>query len=93
MRPATERLEEAQQPQACFVRGTNIAAEQRSAADVLTGSKGQAQAEGGCRCLQAPLFFVASLFVQKPCRMQGLLRVMTLALRVYAVAPRRLRRA
>ena len=41
--------------------------------------------------LKAPLFFVASLFVKKPCRIQGLLMVMTLALLVYAVTQRRLR--
>jgi transposase len=39
------------------------------------------------------LFFVSSLVVKNPCRMQGLLMVMTLALLVYAVAQRRLRRA
>jgi transposase len=39
------------------------------------------------------LFFVSSLFVKKPCRLQGLLMVMTLALLVYSVAQRRLRRA
>jgi len=36
-------------------------------------------------------FFVSSLFVKKPCRIQGLLMVMTLALLVYSVAQRRLR--
>src|SRR2546421_12746567 len=38
------------------------------------------------------LFFVSSLFVKKPSRIQGLLMVMTLALLVYSVAQRRLRR-
>jgi transposase len=38
------------------------------------------------------LLFVSSLFVKKPCRIQGLLMVMTLALLVYSVAQRRLRR-
>src|SRR5438105_6519966 len=41
--------------------------------------------------LQPALFFVSSLFVKKPCRIQGLLMVMTLALLVYAVTQRRLR--
>jgi transposase len=59
---------------------------------VIAGYKGQAQAEGGCRFLKDPLFFVSSLFVKKPCRIQGLLMVMTLALLVYSVAQRRLRR-
>jgi transposase len=47
--------------------------------------------EGGFRFLKDPLFFVSSLFVKKPTRIQGLLMVMTLALLVYAVAQRRLR--
>ncbi len=92
VRPATERLAEAKHHKACCVRGTNSEAEHLSAAAVSTGSKGPAQAEGGCRLLKAPLFFVSSWCVKKPCRMQGLWMVMPLALRVYAVAPRRLRR-
>ena len=92
VRPDPERLEEAKQHKACFVLGTNIEAEQLSDAAVITGYKGQAQAEGGCRFLKDPRFFVSSLLVKKPCRIQGLWMVMTLALLVYAVAPRRLRR-
>ena len=52
----------------------------------------QAQAEGGFRFLKDPPFFVSSLFVKKPCSIQGLLMVMTFALLVYAVTQRRLRR-
>jgi transposase len=92
VRPKAERLEEAKQHKAWWVLGTTIEAEQLSDAAVSTGYKGQAQAEGGCRFLQDPLFFVSSLLVKKPCRMQGLLMVMPLALLVYAVAQRRLRR-
>jgi len=47
--------------------------------------------QGGFRFLKDPLFFVSSLFVKKPNRMEGLLMVMTLALLVYSVAQRRLR--
>jgi transposase len=43
------------------------------------------------RFLKDPLFFVSSLFVKKPNRIEGLLMVMTLALLVYSVAQRRLR--
>jgi transposase len=92
-RPATERLEEAKQHKACFVLGTTSEAEHLSDAAVIPGYQGQAQAEGGFRFLKAPLFFVSSLFVKKPCRIQGLLLVMPLALLGYSVAPRRLRRA
>jgi transposase len=47
--------------------------------------------KGGGRFLKAPLFFVSSLFVKKPNRIEGVLMVMTLALLVYSVAQRRLR--
>jgi transposase len=93
VRPDVERLEAAKQHKACFVLGTNIMTEPLSDAEVIAGYTGQARAEGGCRFLKDPLFFVSSLFVNKPCRIQELLMVMTLALLVYAVAQRRLRRA
>jgi len=91
VRPDAERLETDKQHKACFVLGSNIEAEQLSDAEVVAGYKGQAHAEGGFRFLKDPLFFVSSLFVKKPCRIQGLLMVMTLALLVYSVAQRRLR--
>ena len=91
VRPDVERIRQAQQYKACFVLGTNIEAEQLSDTEVIAGYKGQAHAEGGFRFLKDPLFFVSSLFVKKPCRIQGLLMVMTLALLVYSVAQRRLR--
>ena len=92
-RPDTERRETAKHQKACFVLGTNLGADERSDAEVIAGYKGQAHAEGGFRFLKDPLFFVSSLFVKKPCRIQGLLMVMTLALLVYSVAQRRLRQA
>ena len=93
VRPDTERIGYAKQLGACYVLGTNIEAAQLSDVDVIGGYKGQAKAEGGFRFLKDPLFFVSSLFVKKPCRIQGLLMVMTLALLVYSVAQRRLRHA
>jgi transposase len=91
VRPDTEAIEQQKQYKACFVLGTNIDASQLHEADVIAAYKGQAQVEGGFRFLKDPLFFVSSLFVKKPSRIQGLLMVMTLALLVYAVAQRRLR--
>src|SRR5436309_1617409 len=91
-RPAQARIACRKQQGACFVIGTNIATSQLSDPDVMQAYKAQAQAEGGFRLLKDPLFFVSSLFVKKPCRIQGLLLVMTLALLVYSVAQRRLRR-
>ncbi len=91
VRPDDEQMAYCKQYKACFVLGTNIDASQLSDADVIQAYKGQAQAEGGFRFLKDPLFFVSSLFVKKPSRIQGLLMVMTLALLVYSVAQRRLR--
>ena len=85
-KPDAERLEVRKQHQACCVLGTNSKAEQRRDAEGIAGDKGQAHAEGGCRLLKDPLLFVSALFVKKPCRIQGLLMVMTLALLVYLVA-------
>ncbi len=86
-----EQIVQRKQHKACFVVGTNIDASQLSDAEVIRAYKGQAQAEGGFRFLKDPLFFVSSLFVKRPSRIQGLLMVMTGALLVYAVAQRRLR--
>jgi len=91
VRPDVEHIESAKRYHACFVLGTNISPLELSNLDVITGYKGQAQVEGGFRFLKDPLFFVSSLFVKKPCRIQGLLMVMTLALLVYSVAQRRMR--
>jgi transposase len=63
-----------------------------SDAEVISAYKGQSHVEGGFRFLKDPLFFVSSLFVKKPNRIAGLLMVMTLALLVYSVAQRRLRK-
>lgn len=91
-RPDAARSEEAKPQTAGCVRGTHLEAEHRSEAEGITGDKGQAQAEGGCRLRKAPLFFVSSLCVPKPCRMQGLVLVMPRARFVSSVAQRRLRR-
>jgi transposase len=93
VRPDGERREEAKHVKACFVLGTNIEVAALSDVEVIAGSKGHSQAEGGLRFLKDPLCFVSSLFVKKPCRIPGLLMVMTLALLVYAVAQCRLRQA
>jgi len=86
-----EAMEREKHTKACYVLGTNIDASELSDAEVITAYKGQSQVEGGFRFLKDPLFFVSSLFVKKPSRIEGLLMVMTLALLVYSVAQRRLR--
>jgi transposase len=86
-----EAIEQDKQAKACYVLGTNIDASEVSDAELIAAYKGQAHVEGGFRFLKDPLFFVSSLFVKKPSRIEGLLMVMTLALLVYSVAQRRLR--
>lgn len=91
VRPADEVIGYHQQVQACFVLGTNISASEVSDPEVIAAYKSQSRVEGGFRFLKDPLFFVSSLFVKKPSRIEGLLMVMTLALLVYSVTQRRLR--
>jgi transposase len=80
-----------QQRKACFVLGTTIPDTALTDGEVIAGYKGQSAVERGFRFLKDPVFFVSSLFVKKPSRIQGLLMVMTLALLVYTVAQRRMR--
>lgn len=93
VRPDAEAIQRRKQHKGCFVLGTNIKAKELSDVEVIAAYKAQSQVEGGFRFLKDPLFFVSSLFVKKPTRIQGLLMVMTLALLVYSVAQRRLRQA
>ena len=91
VRPDDEQSGPQKQLKACVVVGTTLDASQVSEAEGMRADKGPAQAEGGVRLRKDPRFVVASLCVKKPGRIHGLLMVMTLALLVYAVAPRRLR--
>ena len=90
-RPEQEALEHRKPYKACVVLGTNIDASELSDTEGIQAYKSQSRVEGGFRLLKDPLFFVSSVFVKKPCRIQGLLMVMTLALLVYSVIQRRLR--
>jgi transposase len=92
VRPDQEAMRHYQHVKACFVLGTNIGARELSDAEVMAAYTGQACVEGGFRLLKDPLFLVSSLFVKQPSRIEGLLMVMTLALLVYSVAQRRMRR-
>ncbi len=91
VRPNEEAIRHRMQVNACCVLGTTISASALSDPEVMAAYKGQAQVEGGFRFLKDPLLFVSSVFVKKPCRLEGLLMVMTLALPVYSVTQRRLR--
>lgn len=87
-----DKIKVQQQRKACFVVGTNVPDTELTDAEIIAGYKGQSAAEGGFKFLKDPIFFVSSLFVKKPSRIQGLLMVMTLALLVYSVAQRRMRK-
>jgi transposase len=47
--------------------------------------------ERGLRSLKNPLFFVSSMFIKKPSRIDALSLIMTLSLLVYSIAERRMR--
>ncbi len=66
----------------CFVLATNVDEVTLSAESVLTHYKAQSSVEHGFRFLKDPLFFVSSLFIKKPSRIDALLMVMTLSLLV-----------
>jgi len=87
-----ERRTERINHQACYIIGSNISPEQLSDLELLAHYRQQHQVEQGFRFLKDPTFFTSALFVKKPARLEALLMVMTLALLVYAVAERRLRR-
>jgi transposase len=76
-RPDQATIAYDKQHKACFIVGTTIEAAPLSTPEVIQASTGRAQAEGGVRFLKDPLCFVSSLFVKKPCRLQGLRMVMT----------------
>jgi len=75
----------------CFVLGTNAKKSSLSNEDILTRYKAQSCVERGFRFLKDPLFFVSSLFIKKPSRIDALLMIMTLSLLIYSIAQRRLR--
>ena len=75
----------------CFVLATNIDENQLSPQDILKHYKAQSSVEQGFRFLKDPLFFVSSLFIKKPSRIDALLMIMTLSLLVYSIAQRRMR--
>jgi transposase len=86
-----DRIEQLQHEKACFIVATNVPDRELTDAEVFGGYKNQSSVERGFRFLKDPLFFVSSLFLKKPSRIQGLLMVMTLSLLVYSIAQRRLR--
>jgi transposase len=75
----------------CFVLATNTDEKTFSPEMVLKHYKAQSVVENGFRFLKDPLFFVSSLFIKKPSRIDALLMIMTLSLLVYSIGQRRMR--
>lgn len=87
-----EKIKEINEEKGCFVIGTNIPSSELGNIEVIKAYKKQSSVESGFRFLKEPMFFVSSLFLKKASRIQGLLMVMSLALLVYSVAQRELRK-
>ncbi len=75
----------------CFVLASNATEAELSNESLFQRYKAQSQVERGFRFLKDPLFFVSSLFIKKPSRIDALLMIMTLSLLVYSIGQRRLR--
>jgi len=61
--------------------------------EILKLYKKQGSVERGFRFLKDPHYFVSSLFLKKTARIEALLLVMTLALLVYSITQRKIRKA
>lgn len=89
-----ERVEEKRQRLGRFIVATNLLDEkQLSHTQLLNVYKEQGSAvEHGFRFLRDPLFFADSLFLKSPVRIMAMIMIMGLALLVYALAEREIRR-
>jgi hypothetical protein len=92
VRPAEAVLGSHKPRQAGWVIGTTIGASAWRATAVIAADTRPSRVAGGCRCLNDPRLVVSALVVKTPCRLHGLLRVMTRAVLGSSVAPRRWRR-
>jgi transposase len=89
-----ERVEEKRQRLGRFIVATNVLDEKvLSRSQLLNVYKEQGSAvERGFRFLKDPLFFADSLFLKSPVRIMAMIMIMGLALLVYALAEREIRR-
>ena len=77
-----------------FILATNsLDSQEWSDSDILREYKAQQPTERGFRFLKDPLFFASSIFLKNTKRIMALAMIMTLALMVYALGQRQLRRA
>jgi hypothetical protein len=79
VRPADAASEPQPPRQAGCGSGTTSGTRAWPDPEVSTADTRPSQVDGGCRWLNEPRCVVASVLVNKPCRIQGLLRVMTRA--------------
>ena len=84
-------IQHAIEQKSCFILATNADEKGLSPEGILHHYKAQSVVERGFRFLKDPLFFVSSLFIKKPSRIDALLMIMTLSLLVYSIAQRRMR--
>ena len=84
-------VDQAVEQKSCFVLATNVTESELDNETVLQRYKSQSSVERGFRFLKDPLFFVSSLFLKKPSRIDALLMIMLLSLLVYSIAQRRMR--
>jgi len=84
-------IQQAIEQKSCFVLATNTNESELDNETILQRYKAQSSVERGFRFLKDPLFFVSSLFLKKPSRIDALLMIMLLSLLVYSIAQRRMR--
>lgn len=84
-------IQHAIEQKSCFILATNADEKALSPEETLRHYKAQSAVQRGFRFLKDPLFFVSSLFIKKPSRIDALLMIMTLSLLVYSIAQRRMR--
>lgn len=81
--------QQAYQRRACYVIGSNS---NLADTEIIDHYAQQEKAERGFRFLKDPLFFASAFFLKSVDRLHALVMVMTLALLVYSVAQRQIRR-
>ena len=81
-----EEIQHAIKQKSCFILATNADKKALTPEETLHHYKAQAAMERGFRFLKDPLFFVSSLFIKIPSRIDALSIIMTLTLLVYSIA-------
>lgn len=85
-----EAIKQLKEKDSFYIIGSN--ASELGDQEVINAYKNQHQVENKFRFLKDPMFFAPAFFVKKVERMIGLIMVMLLAMLVYSIAERRLRK-